>query len=198
MPHADAPADGRAPTHAPLSPAFWRSTAALTLFALGNSSDAFLLLRASETGLGAVAVILCYATYNLVYAAASLPAGRLSDRVGRAALLRAGWVLQGLAYLGFAFAREGWHCFALMAVYGLAVACHEGVGKAMVADAAPRERRGTALGIAFGCMGVSALVASVATGVVWQVAGPRVALGLTLVTSLLAAWALPARTAPAR
>ena len=186
------------PVVTPLSPTFWRSTAALTLFALGNSSDAFLLLRASETGLGAVMVILCYATFNLVYAAASLPAGRLSDRLGRAALLRAGWLMQGLAYLGFAFAREGWHCFALMALYGLAVACHEGVGKAMVADAAPRERRGTALGIAFACMGASALVASVMAGVLWKVTGPGVALGLGLVTSLLASLVLPSRPAPAR
>jgi len=198
VPHAEAAVEGHAPTQAPLSPAFWRSTAALTLFALGNSSDAFLLLRASETGLGAVMVILCYATFNLVYAAASLPAGRLSDRLGRAALLRAGWLMQGVAYLGFAFAREGWHCFALMALYGLAVACHEGVGKAMVADAAPRDRRGTALGIAFACMGASALVASVMAGVLWKVAGPGVALGLGLVTSMLAALVMPSRPASAR
>ena len=193
------PRDGGVePARTPLSPAFWRSTAALTLFALGNSSDAFLLLRASETGLGAVAVILCYATFNLVYAVASLPAGRLSDRLGRAALLRAGWLMQGVAYLGFAFAREGWHCFALMALYGLAVACHEGVGKAMVADAAPRDRRGTALGIAFACMGMGALAASVTAGLLWKVAGPGVALGLGLVTSLLASLALPSRPASAR
>ena len=177
----------------PLPRAFWRATAALCLFALGNSSDAFLLLRAAETGLSPVAVVLSYALFNAVYAAASLPAGRLSDRIGRAWLLRTGWILQGLVYLAFAHASEGWHCFALMALYGLAVACHEGVGKALIADAAPAARRGTAMGIAFGCMGACALAASVGTGWIWHAAGARWALGVGLVTSLAASLVLSLR-----
>jgi len=185
-----------APTHAeraePFTRSFWRSTLALTLFALGNSSDAFLLLRSSELGLGAVQVVLAYALYNMVYAAASLPAGRLSDRIGRRRVLMFGWMLQGLVYLGFGFATDGWHCFALMAAYGFAVACHEGVGKALIADTAPPARRGAALGIAFGCMGASALTASVVTGLLWSAYGPGVALSLGLFTSLAASLALPA------
>ena len=103
-----------------------------------------------------------------------------------------GWMLQGLVYLGFGFATDGWHCFALMAAYGFAVACHEGVGKALIADAAPHARRGAALGIAFGCMGASALTASVVTGLLWSAYGPGVALSLGLFTSLAASLALPA------
>jgi MFS family permease len=178
----------------PMPRAFWRSTAALCLFALGNSSDAFLLLRASQLGLGPVQVVLAYAIFNAVYAVASLPAGRLSDHAGRGAVLRTGWLLQGVSYLGFAFASRGWHCFTLMALYGLAVACHEGVGKALVADAAPAGRRGTAMSIAFGCMGASALAASVGAGWIWQHAGPAWALGLGLFTATAASLALPMRT----
>lgn len=192
----EAPASDPRPLHTshaaaePLPRSFWRATGALCLFALGNSSDAFLLLRASETGLTPVSVVLSYALFNAVYALASLPAGRLSDRVGRARLLRTGWILQGCVYLGFAYANEAWHCFALMALYGLAIACHEGVGKALVADTSPPSRRGTAMGIAFGCMGACALLASVGTGWIWHAAGPRWALSVALVTSLAASLAL--------
>ena len=192
------PQDGIDPVAAhhaapPLDGTFWRSTLALCLFALGNSSDAFLLLRAAELGLGPIQVILAYALFNLVYAAAAWPAGRLSDRIGRHRLLVTGWMLQGLAYLGFGLARSGGECVALLCVYGVAIACHDGVGKAMVADAAPPGRRGTAMGVAFGCMGACALLASVGTGALWQWAGPAPALGLTLFTSLAACLALPRR-----
>jgi MFS family permease len=184
---------------APLSPRFWRCTLALGLFALGNSSDAFLLLRASELGLGPVPVILSYALFNAVYAAGSLPAGRLSDRLGRTALLRVGWLVQGLAYLGFGLADAGWQVYPLMALYGVGMACHDGVGKALVADHAPPERRGTALGIAFGVMGACALAASVGAGAIWSwpSLGPAWALGLAVVTSTAAALAMPSSRPPA-
>jgi MFS family permease len=170
---------------------FWRTTLALCLFALGNSSDAFLLLRTAELGLSAVEVILAYALFNLVYAAGSWPAGRLSDVVGRNRLLVTGWLLQGLVYLGFGLAQSGGQCVALLCIYGLAIACHDGVGKALVADAAPDGRRGTAMGVAFGCMGACALLASVGAGAIWQMAGPAPALGLSLLTSVAACLALP-------
>ena len=192
--HAQATVDGSR-----LSGRFWRATLALAIFALGNSSDAFLLLRASQLGLGPVEVILSYALFNTVYAAASLPAGRLSDTLGRGALLRTGWLLQGVAYLGFGFATDGWQCFGLMVIYGLAMACHDGVAKALVADAAPAQRRGTALGIAFGIMGGCALASSVGAGAIWAWAGPQWALGLTVVTSSAAALAMPSsRPRPTR
>ena len=170
---------------------FWRTTLALCLFALGNSSDAFLLLRTAELGLSAVEVILAYALFNLVYAAGSWPAGRLSDVVGRNRLLVTGWLLQGLVYLGFGLAQSGGQCVVLLCIYGLAIACHDGVGKALVADAAPDGRRGTAMGVAFGCMGACALLASVGAGAIWQMAGPAPALGLSLLTSVAACLALP-------
>jgi MFS family permease len=170
---------------------FWRTTLALCLFALGNSSDAFLLLRTAEMGLNAVEVILAYALFNLIFAAGAWPAGRLSDLVGRNRLLVAGWLLQGLVYLGFGLAQSGGQCVVLLCVYGLAVACHDSVGKALVADSAPDGRRGTAMGVAFGCMGACALMASVGAGAIWQMAGPAPALGLSLLTSVAACLALP-------
>jgi MFS family permease len=178
-------------TPASLDGHFWRSTLALCLFALGNSSDAFLLLRTAELGLSPIEVILAYALFNLVYATAAWPAGRLSDHLGRRKLLVTGWLLQGLAYLGFGLASSGGQCVALLCVYGLAIACHDGVGKALVADAAPRHRRGTAMGVAFGCMGACALMASVGAGAIWKMAGPAPALGLSLLTSVAACLALP-------
>ena len=181
--------EAAAPTR--LDRRFWRATLAICLFALGNSSDAFLLLRCSQLGMSAVEVILAYALFNFFYAAAAWPAGMLSDRIGRRGVLITGWTLQGLAYLGFGLATAAPQCVALLAIYGLAIACHDGVGKALVADAAPPGRRGTAMGVAFGCMGACSLLASVGAGAIWQLAGPGPALGLGLVTSLAASLALP-------
>lgn len=150
----------------------------LLLFTLGNSSDAFLLLRASDLGLPAAQLPLLWAFFHLVKTAGALPAGALSDRLDRRRLIIAGWAVYALVYLGFARATAAWHAWALFAAYGLYYALTEGAEKALLADLAPREARGTAFGWHAFSLGVGALPASLIFGALWQGAGPVAAFGL--------------------
>jgi len=149
----------------------------ITLFTLGNSSDAFLILRARAAGLSVPGVLGMMLTFNLVYAALAGPAGSLSDRVGRRRLLLAGWLVYVLVYLGFAFARTAWQAWCLMAVYGVYYALTEGVGRAFVADLVPAAGRGTAYGLYHAGIGLAALPASLLAGILWQGIGSWGGLG---------------------
>ena len=143
----------------------------IVVFTLGNSSDAFLILRAQNAGLTVPGVLGMMLTFNLVYAVVSSPAGALSDRFGRRRFLVVGWLLYAVVYLGFARATAGWHTWALMGVYGVYYGMTHGVAKAFVADLVPPERRGTAYGIYSAAVGVMALPASLIAGVLWQGVG---------------------------
>lgn len=140
----------------------------IILFTLGNSSDAFLILRAQSVGLPLLGVLGMMLTFNIVYAAVSGPAGALSDKIGRKRLIVGGWLVYGLIYLGFARVTAGWQAWALMAVYGLYYALTEGVAKAFVADLVPATQRGTAYGVFNAAIGLMALPASLLAGVLWQ------------------------------
>jgi MFS family permease len=140
----------------------------VVLFTLGNSSDAFLVLRAQSVGLPLVGVIGMMLTFNVIYTALSGPAGALSDRIGRRRLMVGGWFVYALVYLGFARAAEGWQAWALMAVYGVYYAFTEGVVKAYVADLVPAALRGTAYGVFNAAIGLTAFPASFIAGVLWQ------------------------------
>jgi MFS family permease len=142
------------------------------LFSIGNSSDAFLILRSRDLGLSATAVVLAYVLYNVAYAGLSLPAGIQSDRIGRRPLLIAGFVIFALVYLGFALATSSWMVWPLFAVYGGYIALTEGVGKAYVADLVPDERRGSAMGLYNASTGIMLLFSSIIGGVLWEVFGP--------------------------
>jgi len=146
---------------------YWRSLATLLVFALANSSDAFLLLRAHQVGLSAWAVVAAYAAYNVIYAALSYPAGALSDRIGRWWLIAIGWGIFAVAYALFAIADAVviWPAFA---IYGVYMALTEGVAKALIADCAPISHRGRALGILNLGMGIASILSSVAAGVLWD------------------------------
>lgn len=165
----------------------------LGLFALANSSDAFLLLRASDLGFGALAVVLVYAVYNTTYALLSWPIGRFSDRVGRARLLAAGWALYGLVYATLAFlsASCAWLLWPTMALYGVYMALTEGVGKALIADRTPPALRGTAMGFTHALTGTGVLLAGLITGALWDLIGPRAAFLLAATLALLALALLP-------
>ncbi|HVV86669.1 MAG TPA: MFS transporter [Kofleriaceae bacterium] len=140
------------------------------IFALANSSDTFLLLRSRDRGLEPYQVILAYALFQVVYTIASYPAGALSDRVGRWRMIGAGWAIYALVYAGFAVTgRAG--LWPLWAAYGLYNALTDGVGKALIADLAPRRRRGTALGVFYLINGLAALVASLVAGELWAHVG---------------------------
>lgn len=142
------------------------------LFDLGNSSDAFLVLRAQERGLSVVGILAMLVTFNLVYALVSTPAGSLSDRVGRAKVIVGGWLVYAAIYLGFALAATGWQIWVLYALYGVYYGLSYGTIKAMVADLVPVELRGTAYGTYSATMGMLDLPASLIAGLLWQGLGP--------------------------
>ncbi len=140
----------------------------VVLFTLGNSSDAFLVLRAQERGVPVTGIMAMLLLFNIVYATLAGPAGKLSDRIGRRRLIVAGWLVYGLIYLGFALAGAGWQLFALYALYGIYYGVTEGVGKALIADLVAPEQRGTAYGLYNAAVAVMALPASFIAGVLWQ------------------------------
>jgi MFS family permease len=156
----------------PLGRSFQIFLLILVIFTLGNSSDAFLILRAERAGLTPMGILGMMITFNLVYAGLSTPAGALSDRVGRKRLLVAGWLLYGLVYLGFALAGAGWQAWALMVPYGAYYGLTEGTARAFVADLVPLHLRGTAYGVYNAAVGITVLPASAIAGLLWQGVGP--------------------------
>ena len=166
---------------------YWLFLGISFLFAFGNSSDAFLLLRASDLGLGLTAVILAYVVYNIAYTLLSYPAGLVADRFGQRPILAAGFLVFGLVYLGFAMTDGTGAIWPLFAAYGLAMALTEGVARALISDAAPAERRGTFLGLYHTTIGLTAVVASVLAGVLWDQVSPAAPFVLGAITGLTAA-----------
>lgn len=150
---------------------FWFYLAVLLLFTLGNSTDALLILRATDLGVSAAMVPILWATLHVVKASSSTPAGTLSDKLGRRPLIIAGWLVYGAVYLGFAVASVTWHAWALFIVYGLYFGLTEGVEKALVADLVPAAVRGAAFGWYNLTIGLAALPASLIFGGLWQAFG---------------------------
>ena len=151
-----------------LPPTFWAFLGVWTLFSLGNSADAFLLLRAKEIGLGTSLTVLAYAVYQLVYSGLSWPLGALSDRVPRTRVLAAGLAVFALVYLGFAAPPMDWAVWVLLPVYGTYVAATDGVARAWVGDHAPAGLVGTAFGVFSAATGAALLIASVTAGLLWS------------------------------
>jgi len=142
--------------------------AASAVFAAGNSSDAFLILRAKGLGLSLTMVVLAYVLYNISYAAFSAPAGVLSDRVPRKNIMIAGYVVFALVYAGFARLAAAAMVWPLFFIYGFYIAMTDGVGKALVSDMVPKEHVGTALGLYHFVLGIFALFASLIAGLLWS------------------------------
>ena len=140
----------------------------MLLFTLGNSSDAFLILRAKERGLSVLGVLGMLVAFNLVYTLVSGPAGALSDRVGRRRIIVGGWLAYGIIYLGFALADEAWHVVVLFVLYGIYYGMTEGTARAMVADLVRPDQRGTAYGVFNAAIGLAAFPASLIAGLLWQ------------------------------
>lgn len=163
---------------------YWRVVAAAAVFSLGNSSNAFLLLRANDLGLSQTFVILAYALCNIVYAVFAWPLGSLSDRVPRGAVLAAGIGVYALVYAGFALISAAWAVWPLFALYGLYVAATDGVLKAWVADHVEGPLAGTAYGIYAGLVGAALLAASVIGGVLWTAVSPSAAFWAGVVFAL--------------
>ena len=141
------------------------------IFDLGNSSDAFLVLRAQERGMSALNILIMLAAFNLIYTLISTPAGALSDKLGRRRLIIGGWIVYALIYLGFALAQSAVQIWLLYAAYGLYYGMAYGTAKAMVADLVPADLRGTAFGTYNAILGILDFPASVIAGLLWSGAG---------------------------
>jgi len=171
----------------PLGPRFWRVLAVIFVFTLGNSTDAFLLLRANQLGVPVALAPILWAALHLVKSASNVPGGALSDRIGRRWTLVAGWALYAAVYLGFGLAHTASQAWALFGVYGLYFGLTEGSERALMADLVVPERRGTAYGWYNLAIGIGALPASLIFGFVWDHSGPTTAFVMGATLALIAA-----------
>jgi MFS family permease len=147
---------------------FWAFIGLLIIFTLGNSSDAFLMLRAQTLGFSTVEILLVVAAFNLVVTLTSTKGGALSDVLGRRGLILASWLIYALIYFGFAVASSWWHVWILYAGYGLYYGTFLGASSALVADLVPEHLRGTAYGIFNAAIGIAAFPASLLAGMLWD------------------------------
>lgn len=147
----------------------------LFFFTLGNSSDSFLFLKASETKIPLEFLPLLWVGHNAVKAGLSYPLGRLSDRIGRKKIIITGWLIYALIYAGFAYSKNPLLILFLFIFYGSVFGITEGAERAYVADMAPPEHKGTSYGLFHFIQGVALFPASFITGVIWQSIGSKYA-----------------------
>jgi len=146
---------------------FKRYLVVVAVFTLSNSTDAFLLLRATQVGISPAVLPLLWMTLHFSKVVFSLLGGGLSDRFGRKALIISGWIVYALVYCGFAFVSSPWQCWALFIIYGAYFGLTEGVEKAFVADMVPEGKRGTAYGLYNLAIGITVFPASLLFGLLW-------------------------------
>ncbi len=186
LPERSGPVDAR-PAGGVLRRGFSAYLVACVLFALGNSSDAFLLMRARQVGWSATALPLLWTFHHLVKSGAALPGGALSDRHSRALVVAAGWIAYALTYIGFGFATAKWQILGLFLAYALYHGLAEGAERAIVADLAERGARGRAFGLYHGLSGAAALPAGFGTGWIWDRWGASWALSINAAFAAAAA-----------
>ncbi len=153
---------------AALVPEFRYFVLIVCLFTLGNSSDAFLILRAKDLGLSTAVIPLLWLFFNGINTISAIPGGMLSDRVGRKGVMLWSFLFYGVVYLGFALAMRPFHIWVLFALYGVYYGFSEGVLRAYVADLVPSPLRGTAYGVFHTASGTMAFPASLVMGILWQ------------------------------
>ena len=171
IPRRDSAKPGEAGGSASLGGRFWGYLVVVLLFTLGNSTDAFLLLRANQLGVPVALAPILWALLNFVKSATGTYGGQLSDRIGRKPLIVGGWLLYAAVYFAFAWAGAPWQAWALFAVYGIFYGMTEGTEKALVADIVPAVRRGAAFGWYNLAIGLGALPASLIFGWIWDRSG---------------------------
>ena len=147
----------------------------LSIFTLGNSTDAFLLLRLTDAAGGPQLIPLFWSLLHVVKMSASLVGGTASDRLGRRPLIAAGWIVYAAVYAGFAISTSVSALVTWFLVYGVYHGCVEGTERALVADFARATHRGTAFGIYNAVAGIGALVSSVVFGLIWTAFGSAAA-----------------------
>lgn len=143
------------------------------IFALGNSSDAFLILRAKNLGLSTFLVILAYVLFNFTYAIFSTPAGIISDKIGPRKILLSGFLLFSIIYLFFGLINVSSFVWLLFPFYGIYMALTEGVGKAYISNLVSPKNAGTAFGVYQAGVGLCAFFASLVAGILWTYIGVR-------------------------
>jgi MFS family permease len=180
---ADAASDFRVP---PLPRRFHAFMAVLALFMLGNSTDAFLLLRLTDAAGGAQYIPLMWAGIHVVKSTVSVVGGSWSDRIGRRTVIAIGWLVYAVVYAGFAVSTSLTALLTWFLIYGFYFGFAEGTEKALVADLSPASRRGTAFGIYNAVSGLGALTASVIFGVIWKLYGAPAAFGTGAALALVA------------
>ena len=191
-----------APTKIAMPKSFYIFLGIIIIFTLGNSSDAFLILRAKNVGVSLLQIPLVIALFNLVYAMAAVPFGSLSGKIGRIPTLLIGWLAFALVYVGFAAATHAAFIWLLYGLYGIYYATSEGVSRALLADMVPQDHRGRAFGIYGMTVGLTTLPASFLAGILWDKFGAAVPFyfgafmaGLALICLLIFSRALKKPTA---
>jgi len=162
-----------APEKMVLPKSFYLFLAITVLFTFGNSSDAFLILRATDVGVTLLEIPIMIALFNFVYAATAVPFGSLSDRIGRVKTMLIGWTAYAVVYMGFALASHPLAIWFLYGLYGIYYATSEGVAKAFLADMVASGHRGKAFGIYGTTIGIATLPASFFAGFLWDRFGPQ-------------------------
>jgi len=147
----------------------------VVIFSLGNSTDAFLLLRAQNLGLKIFAIPLVYAAFYFFYALLSYPIGIWSDKIGKKIMIVSGWGVYALTYLGFALATQAWQVWPLFILYGFFYAATEGSGRALTADLVDPAYHGLAFGFYNTAIAITALPASIFAGYLWDHYSPAAA-----------------------
>ena len=168
------------------NPNFKRFLFVIALFTLSNSTDAFLLLRAEQTGVAPAMLPLLWMVLHFSKVFSSIIGGDISDKIGRKTLILAGWIIYAVVYAGFAFADTAWHAWALFIIYGFYFGFTEGVEKALVADLVSNEKRGTAYGFYNLAFGITVFPASLIFGFVWSEFGAAPAFLMSATISVIA------------
>ncbi len=156
----------------PMTSDFKVFLALYAIFAIGNSSDVFLIMKAKSMGFTLTHVILAYTGYNVVYALLAAPAGWLSDRLGKIKTMAFGFLVFAAVYLGFALADKPWMIWTLFALYGFYGAFNEGIAKAVVSHLSSGDNRASAMGYFQGATGFLAFFASALAGLLWDRVSP--------------------------
>ncbi|HEX3070522.1 MAG TPA: MFS transporter [Thermoanaerobaculia bacterium] len=188
-------------TSVPLPSPFWLAIAAVALFSLANSSDAFLLLQAHASGVSTAMLPALWAGHHVIKSLFSTKAGALSDRIDRRLLLVAGWCAYAIIYAIFPFARSLWFFVVLFVLYAIPFTLSEGAERAWISDMVPAEGRGKSFGIYYLANGLCVLAGTILFGAIYQHIAPRAAFwtgaGLALVAAA-AVMMVPRRASPAR
>jgi MFS family permease len=199
-PETPAPASSSTGAGVALPRSFYGYLAIVLLFSLGNSSDAFLLLRARDLGVPVASLPVLWVALHISKLVSSYLGGSWSDRVPRARLIVLGWTIYAGTYLGLGMATTAFHVWALFLVYGVYYGMTEPSEKALVKDLAPVAVQGRAFGLYNFVVGASAVPAGLLTGFLWQNVSPRAALAAGaaiagVASLLLATWSPTLRRA---